>query len=57
MSRSSPDHKADAMDSAKATFDIDAAMDAIREGVRSFRKAALFELYDDGFQSSNCWHA
>lgn len=30
-------------------FDIDAAMAAIREGVRPFRKAALFELYDDGF--------
>ena len=30
-------------------FDIDTAMDAIRAGVSGFRKAALFELYDDGF--------
>ncbi len=43
---------ADAGDDAKTAFDIDAAMDAIREGVKSFRKAALFELYDDGFQSA-----
>ena len=35
----------------KTAFDIDAAMDGIREGVRSFRKAALFELADDGFGS------
>ncbi len=35
----------------KVQFDIDAAMDAIREGVRPFRKAALFELFDDGFTS------
>lgn len=38
-------------DNAKAPFDIDAAMDGIREGVRPFRKAALFELYDDGFRT------
>ena len=36
---------------AKAPFEIDAAMDGIREEVRVFRKAALFELYDDGFTS------
>ena len=36
---------------AKVPFDIDAAMDAIREGVRPFRKAALFELFDDGFKT------
>ena len=52
MSRPSSSHPGDdAGDDPKAPFDIDAAMDAIREGVRSFRKAALFELYDDGFQS------
>lgn len=36
---------------AKVPFDIDAAMDNIRDGVRGFRKAALFELFDDGFSS------
>ncbi len=35
----------------KAPFEIDAVMDRIREGVRAFRKAALFELAEDGFGS------
>lgn len=35
----------------KEPFDINRAMDGIREAVRPFRKAALFELYEDGFQS------
>ncbi len=38
--------------SDKVAFDIDAAMDGIREDVRAFRKAALFELADDGFGSA-----
>ncbi len=38
-------------DSIKEAFDIDRAMDGIREAVRPFRKAALFELYEDGFTS------
>ena len=37
---------------AKIPFDIDAAMDGIRDAVRAFRKAALFELADDGFGSA-----
>ena len=36
----------------KVAFDIDAAMDAIRDGVSGFRKAALFELFDDGFNTA-----
>ena len=36
---------------AKRPFDIDEAMRRLREAVKPFRKAALFELYDDGFQS------
>ena len=35
----------------KQAFDLDEAMDAIRLSVQAFRKAALFELYDDGFTS------
>ena len=35
----------------KQPFDIDQAMDAIREEVKKFRKAALFELYEEGFTS------
>ena len=35
----------------KQPFDIDKAMDAIREEVKKFRKAALFELYEEGFTS------
>ena len=35
----------------KQPFDIDRAMDGIREAVRVFRKAALFELAEDGFNS------
>ena len=38
--------------SDKVAFDINAAMDSIREDVRAFRKAALFELADDGFGSA-----
>lgn len=41
----------DGSSSHKVPFDIDAVMDAIREEARAFRKAALFELYDDGFTS------
>ena len=33
----------------KQSFDINAAMDAIREEVKKFRKAALFELYEEGY--------
>ena len=36
---------------SKAAFDIDRVMDGLREGVRAFRKAALFELFEDGFKS------
>ena len=39
-------------DHGKTAFDIEAAMDSIRECVRAFRKAALFELADDGFGSA-----
>ena len=39
-------------DSTRQPFDIDRAMDGIREAVRPFRKAALFELYDDGFNTA-----
>ena len=35
----------------KQAFEIERAMDAIREGVKSFRKAALFELFEEGFTS------
>ncbi len=35
----------------KEAFDIDRAMELLRESVRPFRKAALFELADDGFNS------
>ena len=34
----------------KEPFDIDRAMELLREAVRPFRKAALFELRDDGFR-------
>ena len=33
----------------KSPFDIDVAMDRIREAVQPFPKAAMFELRDDGF--------
>ncbi len=36
----------------KIPFDIDGAMDGIRECVQAFRKAALFELFDDGFSTA-----
>src|SRR5947199_3636525 len=35
----------------KQPFDIDVAIPRIREAVRPFPKAALFELADDGFNS------
>jgi endonuclease III len=35
----------------KRPFDIDVAMDRIREAVQPFPKAAMFELRDDGFGS------
>ena len=35
----------------KRPFDIDTAMDRIREAVQPFPKAAMFELADDGFDS------
>lgn len=35
----------------KQPFDIVGVMDAIRENVKQFRKAALFELYEEGFTS------
>lgn len=35
----------------KHTFDIDVVMDRVREAVRPFPKAAMFELRDDGFAS------
>jgi len=37
---------------AKRPFDIDDMMDRIREAVRPYPKAALFELSDDGFDSA-----
>lgn len=36
----------------KKTIDIDLMMDRIREAVKPFARAALFELYDDGFQTA-----
>ncbi len=36
---------------SKKPFDIDEAMERIGEAVKPFRKAALFELADDGFGS------
>jgi endonuclease-3 len=36
---------------AKRPFDVDVAMDRIREAVRPFPKAALFELAEDGYSS------
>jgi endonuclease-3 len=33
----------------KAPFDVDVAMERIREAVRPFPKAAMFELRDDGY--------
>lgn len=40
------------MRSAKAPFDIDAVMTAIREHVQPFPPAALFQLADEGFTSA-----
>ena len=36
----------------KRSFDINVVMDSIREEVKKFRKAALFELYEDGYSSA-----
>ena len=36
----------------KEPFNIDRAMDVLRVEVQRFRKAALFELYDDGYTSA-----
>jgi endonuclease-3 len=36
---------------AKRPFDVELAMDRIREAVRPFARAALFELADDGYRS------
>ena len=46
-----PSASRDPASSAKRPFDIDEAMRSLREAVKPFRKAALFELYDDGFRS------
>ena len=35
----------------KQPFQIDAAMDRIREAVKPYAPAALFQLYDEGFQT------
>ena len=35
--------------STKEGFDIDRVMERLREGVATFRKAALFELYEEGY--------
>ncbi|MDB6124092.1 MAG: DNA-(Apurinic or apyrimidinic site) lyase [Pedosphaera sp.] len=38
-------------ESSKRPFDIDVAMERIREAIKPFAKAALFELAEDGFNS------
>jgi endonuclease-3 len=38
--------------SAKQPFDIDLAMDRVRDAVRPFPKAMLFELFDEGHTSA-----
>ena len=38
--------------SDKQPFEVDRAMGLIREAIRPFRKAALFELAEDGFNSA-----
>ncbi len=35
----------------KEPFDIDRAMDLLREAVKPFRKAALFELFEEGYRT------
>ncbi len=35
----------------KETFDIDRAMAALRDAVKPFRKAALFELFEEGYRT------
>jgi endonuclease-3 len=37
---------------AKKAFDIDIAISRIREAVQPFAKAAMFELAEDGFNST-----
>jgi endonuclease-3 len=39
------------MESRKVPFDIDVVMDRVREAVRPYAKAALFELAEEGFRS------
>jgi endonuclease-3 len=39
------------MEQVKEPFDIDAAMNRVREAVKPFPKAAMFELSDDGYTS------
>jgi len=36
----------------KIPFDIDVVMKNIRAAVKPFKKAAMFELHDDGFTSA-----
>src|SRR3954468_11919519 len=38
-------------ESRKVPFDIEVVMDRVREAVRPYAKAALFELAEDGFRS------
>jgi endonuclease III len=40
------------MDQRKRPFDVDLAMERIREAVRPFPKAAMFELRDDGYDTA-----
>ena len=37
---------------SKQPFDIDTAMNGIRDEAKKFRKAALFELYEDGYTTA-----
>ncbi len=37
---------------AKKSFDIEVAIPRLREAIKPFRKAAMFELYDDGFTTT-----
>jgi endonuclease-3 len=39
------------VEQVKEPFDIDAAMNRVREAVKPFPKAAMFELSDDGYNS------
>jgi endonuclease-3 len=51
MSKTASRKKAVAKAPAKGPFDIDQAIHQLREAVRSYPKAALFELADEGFRS------